>query len=167
MIRGFCSAAGGLTMLRMPFPLPLAAGALANGGEGSGAALPPAAFCDTSAIWKASFPLTGISSLRSDIPTRLRRAMQTVIKKRDRVYSSRFFIPLCGEGGIRTPGTVIPYVSLANWWFKPLTHLTRHPCGSFVPNGPAKIYYFRDNLKIPASAIIHQRKTPAGCGFCN
>ena len=34
------------------------------------------------------------------------------------------FIPLCGEGGIRTPGTVIPYVSLANWWFKPLTHLT-------------------------------------------
>ena len=30
----------------------------------------------------------------------------------------------CGERGIRTPGTVIPYVSLANWWFQPLTHLT-------------------------------------------
>ena len=30
----------------------------------------------------------------------------------------------CGERGIRTPGTVFPYVSLANWWFKPLTHLT-------------------------------------------
>ncbi len=29
-----------------------------------------------------------------------------------------------GERGIRTPGTVIPYVSLANWWFKPLTHLS-------------------------------------------
>ena len=34
------------------------------------------------------------------------------------------FFSLGGEGGIRTPGTVIPYVSLANWWFKPLTHLT-------------------------------------------
>ena len=31
---------------------------------------------------------------------------------------------ICGERGIRTPGTVIPYVSLANWWFKPLTHLS-------------------------------------------
>ena len=29
-----------------------------------------------------------------------------------------------GEGGIRTPGTLIEYVSLANWWFQPLTHLT-------------------------------------------
>ena len=31
----------------------------------------------------------------------------------------------CGERGIRTPGTVNPYVSLANWWFQPLTHLTK------------------------------------------
>ena len=31
---------------------------------------------------------------------------------------------LCGERGIRTPGTVIPYDSLANCWFKPLTHLS-------------------------------------------
>ena len=30
----------------------------------------------------------------------------------------------CGERGIRTPGTVIPYDSLANCWFKPLTHLS-------------------------------------------
>ncbi len=29
-----------------------------------------------------------------------------------------------GERGIRTPGTVIPYDSLANCWFKPLTHLS-------------------------------------------
>ena len=29
-----------------------------------------------------------------------------------------------GEGGIRTPGTLVEYVSLANWWFQPLTHLT-------------------------------------------
>ena len=27
----------------------------------------------------------------------------------------------CGSWGIRTPGTVNPYVSLANWWFQPLT----------------------------------------------
>ena len=27
----------------------------------------------------------------------------------------------CGRWGIRTPGTVNPHVSLANWWFQPLT----------------------------------------------
>ena len=32
---------------------------------------------------------------------------------------------LGGEWGIRTPGTVIPYVSLANWWFQPLTQLSK------------------------------------------
>ena len=31
---------------------------------------------------------------------------------------------LCGEGGIRTPGTLIEYASLANWWIKPLSHLS-------------------------------------------
>ena len=30
-----------------------------------------------------------------------------------------------GERGIRTPGTINSYASLANWWFQPLTHLTR------------------------------------------
>ena len=34
-------------------------------------------------------------------------------------------VSFSGERGIRTPGTVIPYGSLANCWFKPLTHLTR------------------------------------------
>ena len=29
-----------------------------------------------------------------------------------------------GEGGIRTLGTRLEYGSLANYWFKPLTHLT-------------------------------------------
>ena len=38
------------------------------------------------------------------------------------MLTPRMFV--CGEGGIRTPGTVTPYVSLANWWFQPLTHLT-------------------------------------------
>ena len=33
----------------------------------------------------------------------------------------RHSIELRGSWGIRTPGTVIPYVSLANWWFQPLT----------------------------------------------
>ena len=31
---------------------------------------------------------------------------------------------LGGEGGIRTPGTLIEYDSLANCWFQPLTHLS-------------------------------------------
>ena len=31
---------------------------------------------------------------------------------------------LSGEGGIRTLGTRYGYGSLANYWFKPLTHLT-------------------------------------------
>ena len=29
-----------------------------------------------------------------------------------------------GEGGIRTLGTRLEYGSLANYWFKPLTHLS-------------------------------------------
>ena len=43
----------------------------------------------------------------------------------------------CGERGIRTPGTVIPYGSLANCWFKPLTHLTSYPL-SLASLHPAK-----------------------------
>ena len=31
----------------------------------------------------------------------------------------------CGRRGIRTPGTVNPYGSLANCWFQPLTHPSR------------------------------------------
>ena len=53
---------------------------------------------------------------------------------------------LCGERGIRTPGTVIPYVSLANWWFQPLTHLTKLPFGmartAGRPIGNANIQLF-------------------------
>lgn len=30
-----------------------------------------------------------------------------------------------GEGGIRTLGTLLAYGSLANYWFRPLTHLSR------------------------------------------
>jgi hypothetical protein len=30
----------------------------------------------------------------------------------------------CGEGGIRTLDTLLEYASLANWFFRPLRHLT-------------------------------------------
>ena len=45
-------------------------------------------------------------------------------KSRKRLFINDLRLSFCGERGIRTPGTVIPYVSLANWWFQPLTHLT-------------------------------------------
>ncbi len=44
-----------------------------------------------------------------------------------------------GEWGIRTPGTVIPYVSLANWWFQPLTQLSKP---SFFSKSGANIGQF-------------------------
>ena len=46
------------------------------------------------------------------------------IKKPLLTQRSLALLPCCGERGIRTPGTVIPYDSLANCWFKPLTHLS-------------------------------------------
>ena len=45
-------------------------------------------------------------------------------RKRNEFIRLRFLACFSGEGGIRTPGTLIGYVSLANWWFQPLTHLT-------------------------------------------
>ena len=45
-------------------------------------------------------------------------------KSRKCLFFNDLRLSFCGERGIRTPGTVIPYVSLANWWFQPLTHLT-------------------------------------------
>ena len=48
-------------------------------------------------------------------------------------------ILICGEWGIRTPGTVIPYVSLANWWFQPLTQLSKP---SFFSKSGANIGQF-------------------------
>ena len=35
---------------------------------------------------------------------------------------------LCGEDEIRTRGTLIRFVGLANRWFQPLTHLSKHTC---------------------------------------
>ena len=45
------------------------------------------------------------------------------MKKRTHNFRCGFFRS-CGEGGIRTPGTLIEYASLANWWIKPLSHLS-------------------------------------------
>ncbi len=38
-----------------------------------------------------------------------------------------FLTLFCGEDEIRTRGTLIRYVGLANRWFQPLTHLSVHP----------------------------------------
>ena len=32
--------------------------------------------------------------------------------------------PFAERGGFEPPVQVFPYVSLANWWFQPLTHLS-------------------------------------------
>ncbi len=73
-------------------------------------------------------------------------------KKTALKLSWRCIFHLCGEGGIRTPGTVIPYVSLANWWFKPLTHLTERI---------AKIEAFLKNAKfICTFAAVTNDHTP-------
>ena len=48
----------------------------------------------------------GISSLRSDIPSRLRRAVLIKQKELHRINSWSSFCFISGERGIRTPGTV-------------------------------------------------------------
>ena len=45
-------------------------------------------------------------------------------KQRSSELDAVFSFSFCGEDEIRTRGTVNPYVSLANWWFQPLTHLS-------------------------------------------
>ena len=66
---------------------------------------------------------------------------------------------VCGERGIRTPGTLIAFGSLANYWFKPLTHLSlRQAHLSSLLRNP-----FRKRCKVRDS--FENRK---GCGliFC-
>ena len=50
--------------------------------------------------------------------------LSTLLGKKITPGFRRGFVLLCGEGGIRTPGTQIEYASLANWWIKPLSHLS-------------------------------------------
>ena len=46
-----------------------------------------------------------------------------ITKKTPALYAGATYSFLFGgRRGIRTPGTLIEYVSLANWWFQPLTH---------------------------------------------
>ncbi len=44
------------------------------------------------------------------------------MQKKETSLSAHLFF--CGEDEIRTRGRKISYVSLANWWFQPLTHLS-------------------------------------------
>ena len=67
------------------------------------------------------------SQSRRDNRTTLHPAL-CPIKTHSQLHSLKkrlFFGAFCGEGGIRTPGTLIEYDSLANCWFQPLTHLSR------------------------------------------
>ena len=51
-------------------------------------------------------------------------------------------LPFCGEDEIRTRGTLIRYVGLANRWFQPLTHLSVAFVDRFYPKGCANIGCF-------------------------
>ena len=68
-----------------------------------------------------------------------------------------------GERGIRTPGTVIPYDSLANCWFKPLTHLSvldlksRAKISRFLQSANFFAYYFFTMSKTSTIFALHNR----------
>ena len=73
--------------------------------------------------------------------------------------------PCCGSWGIRTPGTVNPYVSLANWWFQPLTQTsssvfvrlsqTRCKGSNFSINTKPCTLFFQKNIrKVLVSALF-------------
>ena len=57
------------------------------------------------------------------IPFAYESKLSMLWKKKTHNFHCGFSI-LCGERGIRTPGTLIGYASLANWWIKPLSHLS-------------------------------------------
>lgn len=69
----------------------------------------------------------------------------------------------CGKRGIRTPGTVIPYDSLANCWFKPLTHLSvldlksRAKISSFLQSANFFALYFSLLAKQAPFLYLHNR----------
>ena len=53
------------------------------------------------------------------------------------------FVAVAERGGFEPPVQLIPYVSLANWWFQPLTHLSK-PSSDFET---AKVGQFLENAK--------------------
>ena len=94
-------------------------------------------FCPISQLAIIPFGLSGskFTSVYERIPDRnegtfSERALFMQEYKNSRQSATDSCSDRCGERGIRTPGTVIPYGSLANCWFKPLTHLTSHPLSS-------------------------------------
>ena len=80
-----------------------------------------------------------------------------------KLYRAFDFISLfCGERGIRTPGTLIGYDSLANCWFQPLTHLSKvlnYSCGhkSSVLNRTCKLlpHFFIHKTGVLAFYLRH------------
>ena len=72
-------------------------------------------------------------------------------EKKDDLASSSFFR---GEGGIRTPGTLIEYDSLANCWFQPLTHPSSELC--------LKCAFFQKRLSKPFFSRITLSRLKAG-----
>ena len=69
-------------------------------------------------------------------------------KKHDSHSRESCFV--CGEDEIRTRGTLIRYVGLANRWFQPLTHLSVWP---FYPKGCANIDPFLELTKLIVKKI--------------
>ncbi len=58
------------------------------------------------------------------------------------------FVDFGGEDEIRTRGTLIRYVGLANRWFQPLTHLSGQPVFEFLFNWVCKYRIFLSKYKI-------------------
>ena len=77
-----------------------------------------------SSVWEASkeknISLKKVFAIKAPLQINLRVPLYKKIKERD--CTPYIFLFFCGRRGIRTPGTLIEYVSLANWWFQPLTH---------------------------------------------
>src|SRR5690606_32714688 len=79
----------------------------------------------------ADFSLVGVAGFEPATPwSQTRCANRTALHPEKKFTLNQKVITIdslqfpCGEGGIRTPGTLIEYDSLANCWFQPLTHLS-------------------------------------------
>ena len=66
--------------------------------------------------------MVGIPLFTFTRPPYKSKLLMESVKKKPQLLAAGFVV--CGEGGIRTPGTLIEYASLANWWIKPLSHLS-------------------------------------------
>ncbi len=77
-----------------------------------------------SSVWEASkeknISLKKVFAIKAPLQINL---SMPLYKKTPAFYAGvTYSFLFCGRRGIRTPGTLIEYVSLANWWFQPLTH---------------------------------------------